>query len=167
MADRISVGEVVVRSVRLRGRTWHVDRKAEIDRVFGVLRQFVYGKCGNRSVSWYRGTSLSHLEFDYSESVLLRRMGVRPVRNWVYVGVCLDGILIVDMMVECEDGMSYSRGECRAVDLGTIPSEEEIESRKMAIRSGVGLRRYSEGSAGISGAGIREIGIREIMDAST
>lgn len=106
---------------------WEVVEPEELGSVISPIIKMIKCARDKQSLAYLRTIGKSHLSYDYTQSVLLAAIGVAPVRPYVSVNLCDDGLVLVDFLIWATDGMSYSRGECISESLERCPPPERIE----------------------------------------
>ena len=151
---------------RFRGQTWRITNARRAISVFAKLGASISKSRDRQFLGWYSTKSEEHLGSDFSQSKFLKACGTEARSPFVLVSVCQDQILLVELLVLAANGECYDANECRAKNLDRYPTPNQIaayceEFRKKRPRSG-----YQQVWLGNEGTTIREIGIREIIDAS-
>ena len=106
---------------------WEVAEPEELGSVIRPIIKMMRCTRDKQSLAYLRTIGRSHLSYDYTGSVLLAAIGVAPVKSYVSVHLCDDGLVLVDFLIRATDGMSYSRGECISESLERCPPPERIE----------------------------------------
>lgn len=145
----------------LRNRTWKMETEGEVDMAFEKVRRCLPIR-ERRSIAWIKGMAKSHLNRDYSESKLLKAMGVTPVDKFVLLTVCRDLSLLIEYSVRGSDGLIYERNECRESTLISLPLPQDIRAGCRAIRKSREKSDYADIWLGFDGSKIREISLMEI-----
>lgn len=148
------------------GCSWRVTEARRAISVFAKLGASIRTPRDRQFLGWYSTKSEEHLSADFTSSRFLKACGTEAKTPFVLISVCEDQILLVELLVLATNGECYDSNECRAKNLDRYPTPEKIaayceEFRKKRPRSG-----YQQIWLGNEGTTIREIGIREIFDAS-
>lgn len=143
-------------------KSWLILDLNEVDGVFSIIRKAARNAKERRSVKWFRGRVIGHLNSDYSDSPFLRRMGVKPVKVFAHVTVCHDGKLIVEQMIKVDTGVLFDRDEALMKDGTRIPTPEEIKQGRLEIRRKRPHSEYNDQWRGFQDPGIREIDLMEV-----
>lgn len=107
---------------------WNVTEPEDLGSVIYPIHRMMKCARDRQSLIYLKSIGGSHLSYDYSNSELLRAIGVEPVQSFVSVILCDDGLVLVDFLLTATDGMNYSRGECLTECLRRFPPPERIEA---------------------------------------